>query len=294
MQEFQESERSTIYHHEIHKKIIRRTSILKLQTEHGVIEGHDECASFLEQTVEDLLLHPAQLDPLAQQALLAEVQPVFTQEDNAKMLTPPKNEDVLATVSASNLDAAPGTDGLPSLLYKECWSVLGDSLSDVMRAVFSGQKLQESMRISLMVFGCKPKKTKSLLPGDKRRISLLNADFKTASGLEATMLKNTATHTLSPLQLVAGNDRRIHHGINMARNAIYAAGRPGHAGCGILDTDLIAAFDYLCMAWVYMVLEKKGLDRQVIGRYKNLYSDSSTIVMVNNIPGKVVSNIRQS
>ena len=121
-------------------------------------------------------------------------------------------------------------------------------MSDVMRAVFSGQKLQRSMRTSLMVFGCKPKKPKSILPGDKRRISLLNADFKTSSGLEARMLKDTATHTLSPVQLVAGSDRRIHHGINMARDAIHAAGRPGHAGCGILDTDLIAAFDFMCMS----------------------------------------------
>ena len=80
----------------------------------------------------------------------------------------------------------------------------------------------------------------------------------------------------------------------MARNAIYAAGRPGHAGCGILDTDLVAAFDFLCMDWVFKVLQKKGLDMEVINRLKNLYSESLTIVMVNNIPGKVVENIRQS
>ena len=80
----------------------------------------------------------------------------------------------------------------------------------------------------------------------------------------------------------------------MARNAIHAAGRPGHEGCGILDTDLIAAFDFMVMDWIYMVLAKKGLDKQVIERYKNLYSDSNSVVMVNNIPGKIVSNIRQS
>ena len=294
LKEFQTSERSTIYHHELHKKRIKRGSILKLQTNDGIIEGHDACAAYLEQTVEDLLLHPAQLDSQAQQALLAEVVPVFTVEDNKSMLTPPTNDDVLKTLSASNLHAAPGTDGLPSLLYKECWPVLGSALSDVMRAVFSGQSLQTSMRTSLMVFGSKPKKPTSILPGDKRKISLLNSDFKTATGLEARLLKNTATHTLSPLQLVAGSDRRIHHGINMARNAIFAAGRPGHPGCGILDTDLVAAFDFLCMEWVFKVLELKGLDRQIIKRLQNLYSDNLTIVMVNNIPGKVVRNVRLS
>ena len=100
VQEFQNSERSTIYHHEIHKKIVKKSSILKLQTDNGIIEGHNECASFLESTVEDLLLHQAQLDPLAQETLLAEIEPVFTKEDNARLLTPPTNEEVLATVSA--------------------------------------------------------------------------------------------------------------------------------------------------------------------------------------------------
>ena len=73
-------------------------------------------------------------------------------------------------------------------------------------------------------------------PQDKRRISLLHSNFKVASGLEAGMMKKTLTHTLSPLQLVAGEDRRIHHGINLARDAIWAAGKQGK-GCIILDTD---------------------------------------------------------
>ena len=57
-----------------------------------------------------------------------------------------------------------------------------------------------------MVFGSKPKKMKSLKPGDKRRISLLNSDVNTLTGLEASMFGDTATHTLSPLQLVAGSE----------------------------------------------------------------------------------------
>mgnify|MGYP001244285468 CR=1 FL=1 len=34
IREFQESEKSSIYHHELHKKIIRKSSILKLQCKH--------------------------------------------------------------------------------------------------------------------------------------------------------------------------------------------------------------------------------------------------------------------
>ena len=190
--EFQANENTTIYHHELHKKKIKKCSILKLQTVDGIIEGHTECASFLEKTVEDLLLHPENLDFLAQETLLKEVEPVFTEEDNQMFTTPPSKIDVWKTICESNLNAAPGSDGIPSLFYKECWKIMGDSLHAIMKDIFNCRKLPPSLRTSLMVFGAKPKKPGSILPKDKRRISLLNSDFKIATGLEARMLKKTA------------------------------------------------------------------------------------------------------
>ena len=82
-----------------------------------------------------------------------------------------------------------------------------------------------------MVFGAKPKKLNSLKPKDKRKISLLNVDFKTMTGLDAKKFRKVMTHTVSHLQLVAGEDRRIHHGIALARDAIHAAGK-SRFGCG--------------------------------------------------------------
>ena len=46
--EFQSSEKVTIYHHEIHRKLIKKSSILKLETPAGLIEGHAKCAEYLE------------------------------------------------------------------------------------------------------------------------------------------------------------------------------------------------------------------------------------------------------
>ena len=39
--EFQVSEQTRTYHHEIHRKHLKRSSIIKLQTETGLLEGHD-------------------------------------------------------------------------------------------------------------------------------------------------------------------------------------------------------------------------------------------------------------
>ena len=96
-----------------------------------------------------------------------------------------KLELVYSSICESNLQAASGSDGIPSLFYKECWKIMDDSLHAVMNDIFEEKKLPPSLRTSLMVFGAKPKKPGSILPKDKRRISLLNSDFKIATGLEA-------------------------------------------------------------------------------------------------------------
>ena len=107
-----------------------------------MLEGHQACADFLQQKVEDLLLHPAELDQAAQECLLSEVDPVFTPDDNNLLLEQPSHEDVLETLAASNLHAAPGTVGITSYFYKHCFHIVGGPLTEVVSAVFSGLKEQ--------------------------------------------------------------------------------------------------------------------------------------------------------
>ena len=68
--EYQHHEKTRIYPHDLHKKKIKRSSILKLDTSDGMLVGHDACATYLEDMVADLLLHPALLDQPAQNDLL--------------------------------------------------------------------------------------------------------------------------------------------------------------------------------------------------------------------------------
>ena len=288
-----QSEHVRIYHHDLHRKSMKRSSILQLQTEKGLLEGHDLCSSYLEEQVANLLLSPAPLHPEAREALLGEVDRVFTDQDNQNFMKLPDEKEVKEVLNKSNLLAAPGSDGIPSLLYHECWDILKTRFTEVIQAIFTGRKPPLSMRTSVMVFGNKPKKMNSIRPGDKRRISLLNSDFKVATGIEAKRFGITATYSLSPLQFVAGEDRRIHHGINQARDAVQQVTKTKE-GCGILDLDFLAGFDWLDMAWVNIVLKKKGVAQEVIDRLENLYSDNISVVMVNNIQGRAFPNIRGS
>ena len=245
--EIETSEKVRIYHHELHAKHIKRSSILKLKTEKGLLEGHTACVQYLEQAVGELLLHPANLDVDAQDALLKEVRPVFTQADNEMFAKLPTKDDVKQSVWSANINAAPGNDGLTNLVYKHCWDTLGESLTEVTQAVFQGTKPSLSQRTSLMMYGSKSNKPpNSPDPKHKRRISLLNSDFKIMTGIDNSRFKSVATHTLNSNQLSAGDDRRIHHGICKARDAISVANGKNQ-GVGILDNDYMAAFDFMVL-----------------------------------------------
>ena len=111
------------------------------------------------------------------------------------------------------------------------------------------------------------------------------------TGIEAARIKKSMTRTISPNQLVTGGDRRISHGVAKARDAIHAASSL-KSGCGILDTDLVAAFCNMVLTWCLKVLRKKGLSENVIKRYENLYNDHMSIIVVNTILGRSVKNAR--
>ena len=288
------NEKVRIYHHALHRKHINRSSILKLETPAGIVEGHDNCALALEENVASHLLHHAQLDPRAQEVLLSEVEPSFTAKDNLMLLTEPTKEEVREVLNTCRSHAAPGTDGITAYFYKKFWPVIGDFLKDVIVEIFNGAPPSACMRTSLMVFGNKPgKKAKSLKISDRRKLSLLNVDFKIATGVEAKRLRQTMAHTISPHQLVTGGDRRISHGVALARDAIHAASSL-KSGCGILDTDLVAAFCNMVLTWCLQVMERKGVSPEVIKRFRNLYEKNYSIIVVNNIPGRCIENIRLS
>ena len=291
--ELNSAESVRIYHHELHKKQIQKKSILKLETDNGILDGHDACAKFLENQVANLLLNPAQLDCQAQYQLLQEISPVFTKEDNEMLIKEPSKSEVKLSIAKSNLNAAPGTDSITSYFYYECWEIIGDSITEVTQAIYNGRSPTKSQRTSLMVFGSKPKKPNSVKPADKRKISLLNADFKIITGITNERLKSIANRTLSPCQLAMGSNRRIHHGINQARDAIIAAGQRNDC-VGILDNDYMAAFDYMVLKWVLKVLRAKGMCKEAIQHIENLYKNNLTIVVVNNILGRKIPNNRWS
>ena len=149
------NEKVRIYHHDLHRKLKQKSAILKLQTPLGIVEGHHACAEAVEKSVADHLLHPANLNPAAQDLLLQEVEPCFTEADNLFLESPPTKDEVKQVLLSCNSHAAPGTDGITAYFYKKHWNLIGDQLTHIITNVFLGSKPTSCQRCSLMVFGNK-------------------------------------------------------------------------------------------------------------------------------------------
>lgn len=95
--------------------------------------------------LESLLLQPHPVDQMTRDTMLKEINVVFTEYGNQSLCKLPTYEEVRSVMNDSNLTAAPGTDGIPSLLYSTCWNVLGDPLTEVVQSIHQGVTPTRSM-----------------------------------------------------------------------------------------------------------------------------------------------------
>ena len=87
----------------------------------------------LNKQTEDLLGAEAPLSQVAQEALLDGVEGVFTDKDNEMLEKEITNEEVWESLKCSNINSAPGSDGISFVTYVQCWSSLGSHLCEVLR-----------------------------------------------------------------------------------------------------------------------------------------------------------------
>ena len=103
MEDVKGDETVRIHHHEIHKKRITQSSILQLQLEGEVVTGHKACEALLTKNVINIISNNSPLDSEAQTCLLDELDVVFTDKDNKKLLKVSDKEEIKSVLQNSNL-----------------------------------------------------------------------------------------------------------------------------------------------------------------------------------------------
>ena len=218
---------------------------------------------------------------------------VFTEADNKLLDKAISDEDVKASLLCANRNSSPGSDGLTYLTYLACWDSLGHHLSDVIREIVNEGKLPESMKNCFLVFSPKINKENSTKIKDKRKLSLLQTDFKVLSGILAGRLRRTENHTISRHQYAAGS-KRVSQAVYLTRDAIECV-KPSQ-NVAVVETDYISAFDIMSVDWVLKVLLKKGCSERFVQVLRNVFKEEDSFVscVVNNEVQQRILNRRKN
>ena len=156
------------------------------------------------ESVANLLENKYNYSPQAQETLLKETNICFTDEDNEMLSKCPDKDEIHSVLKASNHHSAPGTDGISNYFYLKLFNIIGEGLTEVISTVFLESSPTISQRTCKIIFANKPNKAHSKLLKDKRKISLLNTDFKILSGIENKRHHTILDRTVSKQQFALG------------------------------------------------------------------------------------------
>jgi hypothetical protein len=105
----------------------------------------------------------------------------------AQLDVPFSDEEIDDIIKDLPNDKSPGPDGFNNECFKNCWSIIGPDVKDMIRAFYEGNINLESINSSYITLI--PKIDTPLLPGDFRPISLLNIVLKIITKLLANRLQ---------------------------------------------------------------------------------------------------------
>ena len=141
-------------------------------------------ATFLDRTYQVYqLLAPAPMHIKFQELLLSGIKEVFTDENREILSTEATPTEVKAKVWRGNQIASPGSEGIILYFYKYYWKEVGKYLHLSILDNFRRKAVTKSHSVGLVVFGNKPGKGNSIKFKNKRRISLLNVNYKINSSI---------------------------------------------------------------------------------------------------------------
>ena len=149
------------------------------------------------------------------------------------------------------------------------------------------------MKNSFLVFSPKINKENSTRIKDKRKLSLLQTDFKILSGILAGWLRKTEHHTISRHQFASGS-KRISQAVCLTRDAIESV-KPSQK-VALYETDYISAFDLMSIDWILKVLLNKGCSKTFVQVLRNIFQEEDTYVscVINNEVQSRILNRRKN
>ncbi|XP_049394714.1 uncharacterized protein LOC125859004 [Solanum stenotomum] len=277
MKWFVEGNRNSKFFHSYVQGKRRKLHITKIQDVHGNILtddtriGEEAITIFQQQFMETNINQDY--------SMLDYIPLLISGEDNNAMIKLPDMEEVKMVVFQLDGNSAAGPDGFSGLFFQECWDIVSQDVTNVVRAFFCGQTLPRYITHTNLVLLPKKDLVRSL--SDLRPISLSCFINKVISRVLHGRIAAVLPKLISPNQSGFVKGRSISENVLLAQEIIGDINKRNKHTNVVVKLDMTKAYDRV--SWVFMtkVLRKFGFSEVIIDMICRLLSNNWYSICIN-------------
>ena len=188
----------------------RKTRILRLEQEDGVIEGEENLKKYITKYYKQLFGKTKKSKISLEETEVADI-PQVSEEENKMLIDEFTEKEVREAIFQMKHNKAPGPDGFPAEFYQVFWSLIKDDLMAIFRDFHTGDLALYSLNFGVVTL--LPKLQEAKMIQQYRPICMLNISFKIFTKVLANRITTVENRIIRPTQTAFLPGRNIMEGV---------------------------------------------------------------------------------
>ena len=272
---FEEGEQKTQYFEQLVKSNKRKSVIKELYNQdEEIITDRKEILKIIKSYYEKLYSNDEVTSDL-NDLFLNDI-PKLSEENQKLCEGKVTRNECFSVLKEMKFNKSPGNDGFTVEFYYTFWSVLGETLVEILNEAYDRGNLSTSQKQGVITLLEKEGKNKMYVQ-NYRPITLLNVDYKILSKVLAKRLKEVLGEIIHHDQVGYIKDRNIGEAVRLIDDMLFHS---IDQNIGFLVTvDFEKAFDSVSHDFLFKALESFGFGHTFRSWVKVLYTDISSCIM---------------